>query len=98
MYAPMTDRDTEFGAFCDSILNAIERAERAMVAAAIEMMRLAYAQGRGAALAELSRVPAPTSAADRRARYSAGIREPRGGRESAADRRAREQARAWGLA
>lgn len=86
-----TADDLAFAAYCDTLGAEID------TTLILAFMQLAYAQGRGSALAEAARVPAPSSSADRHARYSAGIREPAPARESAADRRAREQARAWGF-
>ena len=84
--APMTDADRDFAAFVDACSQALD---------ALALMALAFAQGRGSALAELARVPSPSSSADRHARYSAGMRTPPR-RRAAREAQVRREAAAWG--
>lgn len=83
---PSTDADREFGAFVDACSCAFDAAT---------LLAMAFAQGRGSALAEAAQVPSPSTSADRHARYKAGIRKPPARRSAVADRVQRE-AQAWG--
>jgi hypothetical protein len=83
----LSPADLEFGAFIDALSAAHD---------ACMLMLCAFAQGRGQALASMASQPSPTTSTDRHLRYSAGIRKP-ATRESAAARRQRETARAWGF-
>jgi hypothetical protein len=84
--APLTAADLEFGDFVDACVCAFNAAF---------IVSLAFAQGRGTALAQAAHVPAPTTSADRHARYSLGIRTPPP-RRSASEARVLREARAWG--
>ena len=83
----MTREDFTFAAFieaCDAMLT-------------IASLAHAFAQGRGSALAEVARVPSPSSSADRHRRYSAGIRKPPARSTSRRGDQQREAAKAWGF-
>lgn len=83
----LSPTDHDLARFIDAITAQID---------ALALAWIAFAQGRGSAFAELAHVPAPSSRADRHARYSAGVREPAPRRRSTLEERTAREAAAWG--
>lgn len=90
-------QDYDFLAFVEAYVTERDRdrlAEELAAAAMRTICQLAFACGRGSALEEQARRPEPLSSADRRARYSSGIRQAPSGLAREVERQAKIKARA----
>lgn len=86
----LSPQDHEFARFIDALEQQLD------AAAAQQLVALAYLVGRGSVFSEISLVPDPSTSADRHARYSAGIRQPKRSREADRQAQIKQRAALWG--